>query len=258
MSKKRQSILAGVEGGNGLLAEHFGAYLTKTGAKKYLHDGPVLRVSYLETIYQKITENYEGGADSCSLENWRFKPVPKIKPSNKSAEKILEKTIIKWPLGMGNEDWANQVPVASGLVCPSRDKKRNIDLIHKLGVGIYEFIELKIRSNNPLSAAIEILVYGLLYIFYREQIPERNREANSAAELLRASKIYLKVAAPDLYYKKYDLKQIKSFEKKCSQAIQRFASSKIKNLELSFGFESFIYDKEIARQFSKHRKALSH
>ncbi len=249
----RKSILEGVDR---LLAEHFGHSKTKTGAKKYLRGEQALESGYWEKIYKRISKNYKGGNDAGSTENWRFETVTQVSPSNTSVEKILEKTIAKWADEECKGKWANQVPVASGLVRSGGDKKRNVDLIQRLRKGEYEFVELKIGSNNPLYAAIEILVYGLLYIFYREKIPKEKWASKSDHDLLNASKIYLKVVAPDSYYEVYDRQQMKMFEKKCSETIQGFTERKIESLNMNFCFESFTFSKQMAQWFSENRKRL--
>jgi len=246
-----KSILDGVDN---LLRSQFGAYTTKTGAKEYLKKPNNLSDILWEKIYEQISLNYQNGNDAHSTENWRFEIKPFKAPKNKSAEKLLEKAIAK--LGEKGTEWANQVPVASGLVSSGRDRKRSVDLIRKQGVGSYEFIELKIASNNPLYAAIEILEYGIVYILYRIVIPENMRGAKSCPDLLRARKIHLIVSAPESYYEGYNRNSIISLGKNLSKTINAFAKKRIKNLDMDFYFERFKFDELMADLYLESREPL--
>ena len=135
----------------------------------------------LTKIYDQIADNLsEPKSDRIpSKENWRWKKNPKIKEAqdgkagNPSSEVGLEKAIVKispqiWP---EVSEWSNQAPTSSGLLGPNSDKRRAIDLIHRWQDGEnvdYEFIELKVDSNNPVSAAMEVMVYGMLYVLSRD------------------------------------------------------------------------------------------
>ena len=125
----------------------------------------------IEKIYGKIEHNWDNSTyHKRSKENWRFEKKRGISKKNDSPEVGLERAIINIPRELWSDalDWVNQVPTASGLVDPSADGSRRIDLVHKCGDKEYEFIELKVGSDTPLYAAMEILKYGVLYIFARE------------------------------------------------------------------------------------------
>jgi len=149
----------------------------------------------LKKMLEYLEENYKNKPFSNSEELWRFEKQLDIKKQNKSIEKILEKAIVEFM----DDDWCNQVPVASGIFNSENDRKRAIDLVHRVGEKEYEFIELKWGSDNPLKAAIEILIYGLMYIFAR-----RNGIAPDK-ELTNAEKIHLQVLAPEEYYEGFGL-----------------------------------------------------
>jgi len=100
-----------------------------------------------------------------SSKNWRLTQELKIAEANTSKEKRLEKTIAK----LNDSRWFNQVPTASGLFGAHILGKASIDLVRKNSPAIYELVELKCKTNNPLYAAIEILLYGLLYIHARDR-----------------------------------------------------------------------------------------
>lgn len=154
-------------------------------------------VDFVAKIFEIIKTNSVPNRISKSKENWRNTKQLKLDDGNTSREKILEKKIAKIP---GN-DWFNQVPVASGLSGPSNDRKIAIDLVRRISDFEYDFIELKICSDNPLYASIEIVLYGLMYVFFRS-----NKDVEKLDKpLLKARHINLVVLAPKKYYSGYKL-----------------------------------------------------
>jgi hypothetical protein len=158
----------------------------------------------IEAIGTQIQRNWdEATGHSESQQNWRFTKNKGIDQNYKGKEVRCERALVslseaEWP---DAKNWANQVPVASGLAGPNCDGSRHIDLVHKCGDGEYDFIELKIDANNPLYAAMEILKYGILYIFYREaECLAKFRYVHENENLLAARAIHLMVAAPAVYY----------------------------------------------------------
>jgi len=131
--------------------------------------------------------------------------------------------------------WANQIPVASGLLGPHADKRRAVDLAHRCqshrSQRCYVLIELKERSDTPLYAAFEILRYGLLYVFSRRRIKDLQYDATEQP-LLRAERIHLRVLAPHEYYKCCKLDWL---EKDLSQAIGCLACKKA-DVGMDFSF----------------------
>jgi hypothetical protein len=256
--ENNNGILYGVEGKNGILQKRFGRYETKTGAVKLLenlpHDAEIS--DCIEAVYKQIAGNYKKDTDSYSSQNWRFTLETGISDKNASAEKVLEKSIAKTMSNLDKSDWANQVPVASGLAFHNRDTKRSIDLVHEFGKGTFELIELKIASNNPVYAAIEVLVYGIVYVFFRVGGPEENR-ANAKVghdrKLLTARKIHLKMIAPTDYYGPYDKMQLKALESSFSDAVNVLARKKIRGISMSFTFEEFPAKKPLINSFLEHR-----
>jgi len=117
--------------------------------------------------------------------------------------------------------WFNQIPVASGIVKGGKGSKA-IDLICRKAEEQYDFIELKFpRPDNssgdtPLYAAMEILKYGLIYL-YMAQYPDTLTAAEGwpdekdlprgakARELLEATDVDLCVVAPKRFYSPFEL-----------------------------------------------------
>ncbi len=126
---------------------------TKSGARAILKSS--LMSPPLEEWARSITLRGTNG----STELWKWRSVPARAEWNSSKEKVLEKAVAgKLP----KAEWANQVVTAAGLSRNSGDCRRNIDLVHRTGAEKFRFIELKIGSNNPVYAAIELLEYALL------------------------------------------------------------------------------------------------
>jgi hypothetical protein len=117
---------------------------------------------------------------------------------------VLERAIASACVAAGRVDWANQIPVASGLIPGAADGRRALDLAHMRSDGSVEFIELKIASDTPLYATIELLGYASLWLLARNDPP-----AHSPA-LLSAEKIALRVLAPAAYYKPFKLRELEA------------------------------------------------
>jgi hypothetical protein len=116
---------------------------------------------------------------------------------------LLEREIVN----KCGEDWSNQMPAASGLVGPSTDKRAAVDLVHREGPTKYSLIELKVDSNNPLFAAIEILQYGLLFVWSRNNLEKLGYDLHPQP-VLAANEITLSVLAPGDYYSDYSLSNL--------------------------------------------------
>ncbi len=206
-----------------------------------LSDMPMAKLdsaALIAEIYEKIGENWDSSNyHQRSGEIWRLEKQTRISDGNDSPEVSLERAIVNipveiWPDAKG---WFNQVPVATGLTSPTADRKRAIDLVHKTGSKAYEFIELKIASDTPLYAAMEILKYGVLYIFFRYDV-RASKLVDKESELMQAETIHLQVLAPKEYYEGCDLAWL---ETSINHGLANFL--RLKNLpgEVDFKFEAF-------------------
>jgi hypothetical protein len=161
----------------------------------------------VDAIHRTIESNYARSGASAnknrSRENWRWQSLqPQISPHNRSPEVVIERAIAAACHRLGRNDWANQIPVASGLLGKKGDGRRAIDLVRRRGERHFELIELKFASDTPLFAAIEIIEYGCLWLIAHDDKPTR------PSALLDADHIDLRVLAPAAYYKKFALKDI--------------------------------------------------
>lgn len=218
-----------------------GALGLSGGRLKYHHKAQCLLLSdaptpdldvpdLIRNICAKIKSNWHKGK-SRSTENWRWTQNADIDSKNTSQEVVLE----RWIARTAGKEWANQVPVASGLT-DTAGGRRAIDLIHRCGNKRYEFIELKVNEGGgtPLFAAMEILQYGILYMFSRENA---QKLANEQADpgLFAAIEINLKVLAPAKYYEGYDLSWL---EKCISDGLASYTAESGCGFTIDFTFES--------------------
>ncbi len=165
--------------------------------------------AFLEASYAHIHKNWlaaiHTGYTNLSRENWRWKRHPDLSPENKSPELRLERSIIN----ACGDNWSNQMPTASGLVGPAADKRAAVDLVYRKDPSTYSLIELKVNSDNPLFAAIEILLYGLLFVWSRDNKEKLGYDVQ-VQPVLAASSVMLGVLAPISYYRDYDLTALSS------------------------------------------------
>lgn len=161
---------------------------------------PITRTQdFLEASYARIGDNWraaaEAGASNPSRENWRWKRHLELSPRNTSAEVGLERAIV----AACGDAWSNQMPTASGLVGPAADKRAAVDLVYREGPTTYSFVELKVESDNALFAAVEILMYGLLFVWSRKNLGRLGYDVDEQP-VLAASNVNLRVLAPNDYY----------------------------------------------------------
>lgn len=134
-----------------------------------------------------------------SAENFRwFKPKKQIGQANTSPEVTLERAFISGCLAAGRTDWSNQVPLISGVAGSRAYKRWAIDLVHKRPDG-FEFVELKIDSDTPLSATMQVMQYGMLWLLSRN---DRHRLGYGGNPILEAPALHLSVLAPLKFYER--------------------------------------------------------
>ena len=117
---------------------------------------------------------------------------------------MLERAIVATCERLGRTDWSNQVPVASGIAGPSAERRRAIDLVREAGPGHFELVELKIASDTPLYAALELIGYACIWLL------SRGERGDDASLLLAADRLDAVVLAPESYYTRYRLKGLET------------------------------------------------
>ncbi|WP_119269793.1 hypothetical protein [Taklimakanibacter deserti] len=195
-------------------------------------DGPAL----VTGLFSQISANWHACLAELerfpSVENWRwFDPKVNISPHNASPEVTLERAVTAAAVAQRRRDWSNQIPIASGLIVGPGDRRRAVDLVHQRGSGAFDFVELKVRSNNPLYAAIEILQYGLVWLLSRQN---RDILGYGGKTLIMASDVRLSVLAPSTYYRDLNLSWLANGLTEGVQAL-----GEANGVLLSFGFDAF-------------------
>lgn len=228
-----------------------------------------------KTNYLKLTEASASNFDGhrviekiyTTIESCRLKAVYRKAPSKRNWDLIrrrrlssdpgkLEVTLERKIVDLEGENWSAQVPTSSGLWDHKQAKRSAIDLVHKSGDGSYEFIELKVESDTPLFAAMEILVYGILYIYSRIYAKPLGYKIEEKP-LLKAEQIHLKVLAPRSYYNNCKLAW---FERKIERGLSDFLRARqCHSLQMDFKFEAFLdcFDLKNLSDTNEIQKALN-
>ena len=158
-----------------------------------------------------------GCPSTSSRQNWRFTKNVNFDDKERGPEVPLERTISR----MTGEDWANQIPVDSGLLGKSA---KTLDLAGREG-DVLDLIELKVDANTPLSAAIQVLTYGLTNVFFqvnRDRLLPKGLECES----LDPKQLQLHVLAPVSFYDRFEKKRswLKAFEQAMCEGVIKFSN----------------------------------
>jgi len=94
-------------------------------------------------------------------------------------------------------------------------------------------IQSDTQNDTPLSAAFEVLQYGLLYLFSRRNMSRLGYTHERQKRLLEADGIHLRVLAPQKFYEPFKLGWL---EQSLSQGISTFARAKEFEVEMDFAF----------------------
>ena len=166
-------------------------------------DGAELVRRLLDRIAQNRSALTDAGRAARGSQTWRWKKNTILNPDNKSIEVRIERAVAR----LLDDDWINQVPAASGLM-DGDEQRRSIDIVHRRSAVEFDFIELKAlrpgeRSSghqSPLSAAMELLKYALIFRYCKETRPVLYPDTTVARPVLEAEKIHLEVlATPNCY-----------------------------------------------------------
>jgi hypothetical protein len=177
-------------------------FASKSASAKLTQTGLSTSASMLvPAMIEAIEHNWASALQSRSHSDKNFRwhsPQLELAEHNCSREVSFERTLVRALAVRNRKDWSNQIPLVSGIGGPHAFKRRAVDLARDWGDGCFEFVELKIDSDTPLFAAIEILVYGLLWLLCRR---DRVRLGYSSANpILDAQRLRLSVLAPYIYY----------------------------------------------------------
>lgn len=187
-------------------------------------DGQLL----VKGLYDHLPTNWSG-ARCRSDENWRFKKQTNLGSDNRRPEVPLERTIAL----ITDENWANQVPTASGV---DDSGAHHLDLIHRRGIE-FTFFELKVASNNPVSAAFQLVQYAMVYAFSCYHAAALGYDPGRL-EILRAKRVELVVLAPHPFFPPECHDWLRGFEAALNSGLVNVARE-LQHIPSSFRFEVF-------------------
>lgn len=170
--------------------------------------------------------------------NWRWKKQTDIARNNRSAEVNLERSIVRYT----DDNWVNQMPIASGFLSTTNDKGRHVDLVQRLSDRYYRMMELKVRSDNPFFAAMEILCYGLLFVYSKKHRDTLGFKENTNP-ILWSKHVMLCILAPAKFYPNdFELDRLHQLESSINMALknEEVTSSGVK---MEFQYCTFAADK---------------
>jgi len=137
--------------------------------------------------------------------------------------------------------WSNETPTGSGLAPDGFQEPGGLDLAHWIPHGERVWmIEFKINSDNPVSAAFQLVGYALVLnlarIIHSRLIPPRGEERIQIAEKwMSARHADLYVLAPRAFYGRHP--RLDSFEQQLDKAAQEL--SEASDLKMRFAFRYF-------------------
>lgn len=184
-------------------------YQTLTAARQLAGRKPLVLdgKEFIQVLFEILSKNWDaishGARKPPSAENFRWhKPKLSIAKRNKSLEVTLERALMQACSNARSSNWSNQVPIISGIAGPRAFKRLAIDLVYQHDSKHFEFVELKLKSDTPLFAAIEVLLYGLLWLLSRR---DQEQLGYSENPIIAASSVRLSVLAPLKFYADLDL-----------------------------------------------------
>jgi hypothetical protein len=144
----------------------------------------------------------------------RFSPQKTLSSEkNFASETVFEKTLAREDGALvasgspehGEGRWANQIPIWSGI-CGSGDRKTSVDIGYTSDSRSFLLYELKIASDHPLYAIVELITYAHGYLIVRKLAGLLQDQAEKIRKhsfgLLDANAITFSVIAPNDYYDK--------------------------------------------------------
>lgn len=200
-------------------------------------------VPLIQAMWRLIATNWvEAQCQWRGSENWRWtlRDNLSVERQNTSEEVQLNRTLAG---NLPEERWANEIPTASGLAEQGGKEPGGLDLacVRDDLPDRVCLIELKIGSNNPVSAAFQIVTYGLVLNLARlvhERLLHKKGPIKISDKWCRANHADLRVLAPTSYYSEYP--KLGWFEDRLKAGVVAFGETQ--KLGMSFGFRRFDED----------------
>lgn len=181
-------------------------------------------------LWNQIVVNWvEGGCQSRGEFNWRWKRNLTCHSANSAPEVTLQREIANFV----GERWSNETPTGSGLSEGEGGEPGGLDLAYAGDDEKVVMIELKYGSNTPVSAAIQLVIYGLTLVLARTvhaQVPIATDK-----RWLHFKRADLRVLAPNAFYERYD--GLAWFEHALDAAVRDFGAEH--KLDMTFAFRCF-------------------
>lgn len=221
-------------------------FASKTAALHLLRDPFTID---MELVLNDLLEKFDArqrrywdthGVQPAGPSNWTLRRVEEIGEDNTSPEVILERHIVR-TLG---KDWSNMIPVASGTYSRKGLGRASIDLAKVDGDAV-EFIELKVGSDNPFHAAMELAAYALMWIQARADADGPNhfgyRKDGKRRPALDYDRVRWTVLAPQGFYKDFTLSP---FEAALETGLNAVAQRRLgTGINMAFAFQQFDYER---------------
>jgi hypothetical protein len=166
-------------------------------------DGAELVCRLLDRIVRNRSALTETGRAARGSQTWRWKKNISLRRDYEGIEVRIERAIAR----LLNDDWVNQVPAASGLT-DANNRRCCVDIVHRRHAVEFDFIELKalrpgINSSGaqtPLFASMEVLKYGLLFLFCKKNRDLLFPGGIEHRPILNANRVHLEVLmTPNCY-----------------------------------------------------------
>lgn len=157
--KIRMKGLGGILAGTDYILDQYLLGADEDSKGSYRHKSEALNLkrdldpeAMLKALLKQIKKNLTARAQDyvcSSKENWRTNIQSNLSNDNDSREIQLERKVAKALKRQKKDDeyspWWNQMPIASGLVKATADRRRAIDLVHRYGPGGGYMISLNSR-----------------------------------------------------------------------------------------------------------------
>lgn len=193
----------------------------------------------IEDMWKQVVTNWvEGGCRWSGSKNWCWRRSDTLNHEESRGdhdEVSLNRRLVR---ALTSPDyWSNETPTGSGMGKEGREPG-GLDLAHFTGSDHVTLVELKTKDSNPMSAAFQVVGYGLFLVLARlthERLVNKPGPIKIAEQWARAKSADLRVLARTTFYKSY--LTLGWFEAGLNEAIANFG--KKRGLEMTFRFCEF-------------------
>ena len=191
----------------------------------------------VEDFWKQIVTNWvEGGCQWSGQKNWCWRRSETLSEQRQDEddEVRLNRRLAR---GLTDGSWSNETPTGSGMGKEGREPG-GLDLAHHDPSGHVTMIELKTKDSNPMSAAFQLVGYGLFLVlarFTHTRLVHKSKPIEIAEEWRDAKSADLRVLAPAAFYERY--LTLGWFQDGLDEAVKHFAEKR--NFAMTFQFREF-------------------